>query len=75
MVQLTNKKDKPHKQKSDSVSTPMHKTRRVVAIDSETYAKLRDCETEYRKHHPDLNGIHLSRAYIVKQVVEYYLNH
>lgn len=35
---------------------------------------LKDCVEEYLYHHPEMDGVFISHDYILKKVVDYYLN-
>ena len=52
----------------------MAKKYKTLAVEDETLKYLDDCEFIYRKHHPELKDIFLTRTKILKEVIRFYLN-
>ena len=44
-----------------------------LVVKKETALKLNDCVKEYRRHHPEFDGIHISRNKIILELIKYYL--
>lgn len=48
-------------------------TYKSVLIKPDVFDLIADCETIYRKHHPELNNIPLSKNKILYEVFKFYL--
>lgn len=44
-----------------------------IKIDTENLEELDKCVTEYRRHHPELDKIPISRNKIIYEIAKYYL--
>jgi len=46
---------------------------KVLNVDEKIHKLIDLCEKEYRLHHPELDGIYLSKTKIVLEVIKFYL--
>lgn len=48
----------------------------VTIIDMELYDKIMvHCKNEFLKHHPEFQGMVLTRKFMLQKLAEYYLEH
>jgi len=52
----------------------MTKKYKTVAVEDKTLGFLSDCEYIYRKHHPELKDIVLTKSKILNEVMRFYLD-
>jgi len=46
-----------------------------IVVDEDTYNLIMgDCLNEFLEHHPDFEGMKLTQNFILKKIVDYYLN-
>lgn len=51
----------------------MAKHYKTLAIEEKMFNYLDDCEYIYRKHHPELNNIYLTKTKILYEIIKFYL--
>lgn len=48
---------------------------KVVCCSKEIHNRLNeDVRGEFLKHHPEMEGVKISKAYLLNHIIEYYLN-
>lgn len=72
---MVNKKATKRMTATEEDQSTKTKSRRVIALHPDTYAKITKVEINYRQHHPEYDGHRLSKSFIINKALDYYLEH